>query len=130
MTPETEAEAMLDPTAGLGDVQASPDPQPIEEEEEKQEILIAPAVMDIDKKLGGGLPLESVTLIEGDPESGKSVLVQQLSFDALKQGLRTVIFLSESTVRQLPGPDEEPRHVDDGLLSAASACSVQHELPR
>jgi flagellar protein FlaH len=100
MSPEAEAEAVLDPTAGLGDVQASPEPaQAIEEEQEEQETLIAPAVMDIDKKLGGGLPLESMTLVEGDPESGKSVLVQQLSYGALKQGLRTVIFLSESTIR-------------------------------
>lgn len=102
MSPEPETEAVLeDPTAGLGDLQATPaaDRPPEEEQEEQQPILIAPAVMDIDKKLGGGLPLESITLVEGDPESGKSVLVQQLSYGALKQGLRTVIFLSESTIR-------------------------------
>jgi len=96
-----EAEATLDPMAGLGDVQQEPPeaaPPPIQEEEQ-QAVLIAPGVMDIDKKLGGGLPLESVTLVEGDPESGKSVLVQQLSYGALKQGLRTVIFLSEQSVR-------------------------------
>jgi flagellar protein FlaH len=55
--------------------------------------------MDIDKKLGGGLPLHSVTLVEGDPESGKSVLVQQLSFSAVKEGLKTVMFLSEGNAR-------------------------------
>lgn len=101
MNPETETAEQLDPTAGLAAVneEAAAEAAPIEEEEEKQETLISAAVMDIDKKMGGGLPLASVTLVEGDPESGKSVLVQQLSYNAVKQGLRTCIFLSEQSVR-------------------------------
>ena len=31
---------------------------------------------EIDKKLGGGIPLGSMTLIEGESDSGKSVLSQ------------------------------------------------------
>jgi flagellar protein FlaH len=94
----------LDPTAGLAEAQDDPaDAMYEEEEQEEQPLLIAPGVMDIDKKLGGGLPLESVTLVEGDPESGKSVLMQQLSYGALKEGLRTSIFLSEQSIREYLG---------------------------
>jgi flagellar protein FlaH len=57
-------------------------------------------VTDVDKKLGGGLPLETITLVEGDPESGKSVVVEQLAFNALRAGLRVVAFLSETKPRQ------------------------------
>lgn len=96
----TKTDTLADATAGLADVQEEPADAVMEEpEEEEQPLLIAPGVMDIDKKLGGGLPLESVTLVEGDPESGKSVLVQQLSYGALKEGLRTSIFLSEQGIR-------------------------------
>jgi len=71
-----------------------------DEEEEEQPTLIIMGVMDVDKRLGGGLPLDTITLIEGDPESGKSVVVEQLAFNALKAGLKVVAFLSESTPRE------------------------------
>jgi flagellar protein FlaH len=70
-----------------------------EEEQEERQRLITLGVMDIDKRLGGGLPPESLTLVEGDPGSGKSVVIQQLTFGALKEGLRTALFLSESDPR-------------------------------
>ena len=70
------------------------------EEEEQRKRLIAVGVMDIDKRLGGGLPPESVTLVEGDPDAGKSVVVQQLSFGALKEGLKVDVFLAESSARE------------------------------
>jgi flagellar protein FlaH len=78
----------------------SPDPteEPEEEEEERQR-LITLGVMDIDKRLGGGLPADSLTLVEGDPDAGKSVVVQQLTFGALKEGFKTSLFLSESNSR-------------------------------
>jgi len=69
-----------------------------EEEEEKQRILTL-GVMDIDKRLGGGLPANSLTLVDGDPDAGKSIMVQQFTFGALKDGFRTSIFLSESSSR-------------------------------
>ena len=75
---------------------------PIEEPEEEEEAkprLITLGVMDIDKRLGGGLPPSSLTLVEGDPDAGKSVVVQQLTFGALKEGFRTSLFLSESNSR-------------------------------
>jgi|FLYL01.1.fsa_nt_gi flagellar protein FlaH len=75
--------------------------QPEEEHpEEQQPRLIVMGVMDVDKKLGGGLPPESITLVEGDPESGKSVVVQQLTYNALVAGFTAAAFLSESTPRE------------------------------
>ena len=102
------------PTA-VAEPQAAPDaaPQvePVEAEaeavgryddEEAEEIprVLAMGVMDVDKKLGGGLPLDSITLVEGDPESGKSVVIEQLAYNALHDGLSVVAFLSETKPRQ------------------------------
>jgi flagellar protein FlaH len=77
-------------------------PAPVEEpeEEEARKRLITVGVMDIDKRLGGGLPADSLTLVEGDPDAGKSVVIQQLTFGALKEGFKAALFLSESTPRQ------------------------------
>ena len=72
---------------------------PIEEEEEEKPRLIAVGVMDIDKKIGGGLPPGSLTLVEGDPDSGKSVVVQQLTYGALKERFSVALYLSETSTR-------------------------------
>lgn len=73
---------------------------PVEEEEEEQPRLISVGAMDIDKKLGGGLPPGSLTLVEGDPDAGKSVVVQQLVFGALKERFTVNLYLSESGTRE------------------------------
>jgi len=70
-----------------------------EEEEEQRQRLISVGVMDIDKRLGGGLPPSSLTLVEGDPDAGKSIVVQQLTYGALKEGFNASLFLSESNSR-------------------------------
>jgi flagellar protein FlaH len=69
-------------------------------EEEEMPLLLTMGVMDVDKKLGGGIPLATITLVEGDPESGKSVILQHLSYSALKEGLTVSAFLAESTPRE------------------------------
>jgi archaeal flagellar protein FlaH len=71
-----------------------------EPEEEARQRLITVGVMDIDKRLGGGLPAGSLTLVEGDPAAGKSVVIQQLTFGALKEGFNAALFLSESSPRR------------------------------
>lgn len=76
---------------------------PIEDEEEEQPRLIAVGVMDIDKKLGGGLQPNTLTLVEGDPDAGKSVVIQQLAYGALKERFRTVLYLSETNTRDFLG---------------------------
>jgi flagellar protein FlaH len=104
----TALEADAQPTVETGrpDALAGVEPpaeEPLAEEEEAPEevpTLIAMGVMDVDKKLGGGLPLETITLVEGDPESGKSVVVEQLTYNALRSGLTVVAFLSETKPRQ------------------------------
>jgi len=76
----------------------APIEEPEEEQEERQRLLTL-GVMDIDKRLGGGLPADSLTLVDGDPDAGKSIIVQQLTFGALKEGFKTSLFLSESSSR-------------------------------
>ncbi len=72
-----------------------------EEEEEEKERLISPGVLEMDKRLGGGLPPASLTLIEGDPDAGKSVFTLQLVYGALKEGYRCAVFVSEARPREV-----------------------------
>lgn len=53
---------------------------------------------EFDKKLGGGLPRNSLTLVEGEPDSGKSVFSQQVTWGSLKSGCRVTILSTENTV--------------------------------
>jgi flagellar protein FlaH len=52
---------------------------------------------ELDKKIADGLPLESLTLIEGENDTGKSVLTQQIIWGALKQGHSVDLFTTENT---------------------------------
>ena len=54
---------------------------------------------DLDKKLGGGIPLGSLTLLEGQSDSGKSVVCQQLIWGSLQAGLTAILFTTESTTK-------------------------------
>ncbi len=56
---------------------------------------------EFDKKMGGGIPEGSLTLIEGQSDAGKSVLVQQLTWGALKDGFRVLFYTTENTTRSL-----------------------------
>lgn len=56
---------------------------------------------ELDNKIGGGLPVGSVTLIEGGSGSGKSVLAEQITWGALRDGFRAAVFTSENTVKSL-----------------------------
>ena len=56
---------------------------------------------EIDNKMGGGIPLGSLTLIEGDSHAGKSVLSQQMLWGSLRDQFRISIFTSENTVKSL-----------------------------
>jgi archaeal flagellar protein FlaH len=52
---------------------------------------------EIDKKVDDGIPLRSLTLIEGEHDSGKSVFTQQVVWGGMKQGLNIDIISSETT---------------------------------
>lgn len=57
--------------------------------------------MELDSKMGGGLPAGSLTLIEGGSGAGKSVLAQQILWGALQDGFTSTTFTSENTVTSL-----------------------------
>ena len=54
---------------------------------------------EIDRKLGGGIPQGSLTLIEGQSDAGKSVLSQQMIWGSMQAGHRVALVSTENTVR-------------------------------
>jgi len=54
---------------------------------------------EIDKKIADGIPLGSLTLIEGENDTGKSVLTQQIIWGAMKQGFRVDLYSTELTAK-------------------------------
>ena len=70
-------------------------------EEEKESRNITTGSSEVDKKMGGGIPSGSLTLIEGQSDAGKSVLAQQMMWGSLNDGCRVTLYTSESTVKSL-----------------------------
>ncbi|MDR2855582.1 MAG: AAA family ATPase [Methanomicrobiales archaeon] len=66
--------------------------------EEERKVLTTGNV-EIDKKLGNGLPLGSLILIEGQNDTGKSVLAQQLIWGSMHNNLRVDLFSTELTAK-------------------------------
>ncbi len=56
---------------------------------------------EIDKKMADGLPLNSLNLIEGANDTGKSVLTQQITWGGLNQGYSFATYTTENTVKSL-----------------------------
>jgi len=52
---------------------------------------------ELDQKLAGGLPIPALIVIEGAHGSGKTIVVQQFVYGALKSGLRVVVITTENT---------------------------------
>ncbi|MBX3065029.1 MAG: ATPase domain-containing protein [Anaerolineae bacterium] len=82
---------------------------------------------ELDARLGGGVPIGSLTLIEGTSGSGKSVLSQQIIWGALMDGFIVSLFTTENTVkslmRQMESIDLDVR--DYLLLSRFKAFSIE-----
>jgi flagellar protein FlaH len=55
----------------------------------------------LDRKIADGLPRSSLTLIEGENDTGKSVLAQLIIRGALKEGLSVDLFTTENTSRSI-----------------------------
>ena len=55
----------------------------------------------LDKPLGGGIPIGSLTLIDGQSKAGKSILCQQLSYGALDADVAVAYYTTEYTVAGL-----------------------------
>ena len=65
---------------------------------ESQQYIPAGDALDLlARKLGGGIPLASFTLIEGTPTAGKSVLCQHLAYASLLDDRGVAYFSSECT---------------------------------
>ncbi len=73
----------------------------LEEEQEGKKKIIPTGNVEIDNKMGGGIPVGSLMLIEGDSHAGKSVLSQQLIWGSLNDGFRVTLFSTENTVKSL-----------------------------
>ncbi|MBX3014615.1 MAG: hypothetical protein KF832_24055 [Caldilineaceae bacterium] len=69
--------------------------------EDREKTVVSTGNREIDDKMGGGIPLGSLTLIEGDSHSGKSVLSQQMMWGSLSDGFKLSFFTTENTVKSL-----------------------------
>src|SRR5581483_3445038 len=69
--------------------------------EDENAKLISTGNPDLDNKMGGGVPMGSLTLIEGDSGAGKSVLAQQVMHGGLTEGHKLAFFTSENTVKSM-----------------------------
>ena len=68
---------------------------------ENKKTILSTGNLEIDKKLGGGIPLGSLILIEGQSDSGKSVFTQQITWGTLKDGYTVSVLTTENTVKSL-----------------------------
>ncbi|MDD1671786.1 MAG: flagellar accessory protein FlaH [Methanomicrobiales archaeon] len=67
--------------------------------EGREKTVLSTGHAEIDKKIADGLPLSSLTLIEGENDTGKSVLTQQIIWGAMKQSLNVDLFTTENTAK-------------------------------
>ena len=64
--------------------------------------VILTGTRDLDEKLGGGIPIGSLCLVEGHSDAGKSVISQHLTHGALTiAGLSVAYYTMENTVKSL-----------------------------
>lgn len=70
-------------------------------EDDRKDVIIT-GTRDLDEKLGGGIPIGSLCLIEGHSAAGKSVISQHLAYGALTCTETCVVYYTtENTVRTL-----------------------------
>ena len=70
-------------------------------EEETPEDVISSGNYEIDQKMGGGIPMGTLSIFEGQNDSGKSVFVQQIMWGGLNQGRRIAMFTTENSIKSL-----------------------------
>ena len=63
--------------------------------------IISTGSNEIDKKLGGGIPVGSLVLLEGLSDAGKSVTSQHFTHGALKARMSMAYYTTENTVKSL-----------------------------
>jgi flagellar protein FlaH len=72
-----------------------------DEEQDESKRIISTGQPEINKKLGGGIPVKSLILIEGQSDAGKSVICQQMTWGSLNSNFKVVMFTTENTVRSM-----------------------------
>jgi flagellar protein FlaH len=108
---ESEVESLvIGPTSGIDDYLIKPFDASdlitkikplIASQNTSQSTSISTGNVELDNKMGGGIPLGSLTLIEGDSGAGKSVLSQQMMRGSLDDGYTMSLFTSENNVKSL-----------------------------
>ena len=63
--------------------------------------IISTGSGEVDKKLGGGIPVGSLVLLEGQSDAGKSVVSQHFTHGSLNSRLSTAYYTTENTVKSL-----------------------------
>lgn len=63
--------------------------------------IISTGQPEVNKKLGGGIPAQSLILVEGQSDAGKSVLCQQITWGSLNNETKVVMFSTENTIKSL-----------------------------
>ena len=71
------------------------------EQTEDKKGIISSGNDEIDKKLGEGIPLGSLVLIEGENDTGKSVFCQQMVYGGLNQLYRIAYYSTENTIKSM-----------------------------
>ena len=72
-----------------------------EETKPKESTLLPSGNAELDRRMGGGLPKPTFTIIEGGNDSGKSVLVQQFIKGTLDAGFNVCLVTTETTIPTL-----------------------------
>ena len=62
---------------------------------------ISTGSVEIDRRIGGGIPYGTLMLVEGEGAGGKSTLAQQLSWGALTAGEDVAMYTTEQTVQSM-----------------------------
>ena len=63
--------------------------------------IISTGNSEIDKKMGGGIPVGSLVLLEGQSDAGKSVLSQHFTYGSLHNRMSVAYYTTENTVKSL-----------------------------
>ena len=71
------------------------------QEQTQESTTFTSGCIDLDNKMGGGIPLGALTLIEGQSSAGKSVICQQITHGALESGLDVAYLTSENAIKTL-----------------------------
>jgi flagellar protein FlaH len=80
--------------------------------------VIKTGLREVDEKIGGGIPVGSLGLIEGHSDAGKSVLSQHLTYGALTASdLAVAYYTTENTVKSLVNQ-----------MDSLNLCTLDHFL--